>query len=101
MKQQLKENVQLEITAIKGGIAKLKKAIMAESNEEILAIRHRELQQAEQQLAQLIEELDAITNKTRNTAKDEPHNHRLLLTASNPLPQRFNSQRNQEPKAPS
>ncbi len=71
MKQQLKENVQLEITAIKGGIAKLKKAIMAEGNEEILAIRHRELQQAEQQLAQLIEELDAITNKTRNTAKDE------------------------------
>lgn len=71
MKQQLKENVQLEITAIKGGIAKLKKAIMAENNEEILAIRHRELQQAEQQLAELVQELDAITNRTRNTAKDE------------------------------
>lgn len=71
MKQQLKENVQLEITAVKAAINKVKKAVMIESNDEILAIRHKELQQLEQQMAQLIEELDAVTNKTRNTAKDE------------------------------
>lgn len=71
MKQQLKENVQLEITAVKAAINKVKKAVMSESNDEILAIRHRELQQLEQQLAELVEELDAVTNKTRNTAKDE------------------------------
>lgn len=71
MKQQLKENIQLEVSAVKAAITKAKKAIMAESNDEILTIRHRELQQLEQQLAEMLEELDNVVNKTRNTAKDE------------------------------
>lgn len=71
MDLKLAENIKLQISALKTAISADRKAAMAESNDEILAIRHKGIQQKEQQLAELVEELDSITNKTRNTAKDE------------------------------
>ena len=71
MKQQIKENVAIEIGAVKSKIKKTQQAIVSESNDAILAIRHRELAELEAVLIDLTEELEAVANKKRNDCKDD------------------------------
>lgn len=72
-KEQLKENVKLQISSIKSEVTKLRKDYNAQSDADIKSVIWDKIALKEQELLELTEELDEIVNKEKNKARDELH----------------------------
>ena len=83
-KQVLKENLSIEIAAIKTTITKLRKDILAASSDVIRIAIEEELARQEQNYAELIEELDEVKNAQRRSATNELQNIILASKQSKP-----------------
>lgn len=70
MKKQLKENLSVEIGALKTALTKLKKDYQSATSDTIRSAYEIEIDEKERTLSDLVEELDELKNAQRNNAKE-------------------------------
>jgi uncharacterized protein YukE len=70
VKKQIKENLSVEISALKSALTKLKKDWQTAASDAIRTAFENEIAEKEQVLAELVEELDTLKNQQRNNVRD-------------------------------